>query len=44
MPINKLISKIVKKKDNNIEKNNYVNLSALTEAEREIITNTIELK
>ncbi|ASJ22799.1 hemolysin C [Brachyspira hampsonii] len=44
MPINKLISKILKKKDNNTDKNNYVNLSALTEAEREIITNTIELK
>ena len=44
MPINKLISKIVKKKDSEFEKSNYVNLSALTEAEREIIINTIELK
>ncbi|OEJ14067.1 hypothetical protein BFL38_04860 [Brachyspira hampsonii] len=44
MPIHKLISKILKKKDNNTDKNNYVNLSSLTEAEREIITNTIELK
>ena len=44
MPINKLISKIVKKKDSDTEKNNCINLSTLTEAEREIITNTIELK
>ena len=44
MPIKKLISKITKKKDNESEKSNYVNLSTLTEAEREIIINTIELK
>lgn len=44
MPIKKLISKISKKKDNEFEKSNYVNLSKLTEAEREIITNTIDLK
>ncbi|WP_304332773.1 hemolysin C [Brachyspira innocens] len=44
MSIKKLISKITKKKDNESEKNNYINLSALTEPEREIIINTIELK
>ena len=44
MPLKKLIAKIVKKKDSDAEKNNYVNLSTLTEAEREIIINTIELK
>ncbi|WP_300365098.1 hemolysin C [Brachyspira sp.] len=44
MPMKKLISKIVKKKNNELESKNYVNLSTLTEAEREIIINTIELK
>ena len=44
MSIKKLISKITKKKDNESEKNNYINLSVLTEPEREIIINTIELK
>ena len=41
MPIKKLISKITKKNDEEFEKSNYVNLSKLTDAEREIITNTI---
>ena len=44
MPIKKLINKITKKKDNENEKNNYINLTTLTEAERDIITNTIDLK
>ncbi len=44
MPIKKLISKITKKNDEEFEKSNYVNLSKLTDAEREIITNTIDLK
>ena len=44
MPIKKLISKIMKKKENEEEESSYINLSTLSEAEREIITNTIALK
>ena len=44
MPIKKLISKIMKKKEDEEEKSSYINLSTLSEAEREIITNTIALK
>lgn len=44
MPVKKIISKIMKKNNNELENKNYVNLSTLTEGEREIITNTIELK
>lgn len=44
MPIKKLISKIINKEDKEYEKIDYINLSSLTEAEREIITNTIDLK
>ena len=43
MPIKKLISKIMKKKEDE-EESSYINLSTLSEAEREIITNTIALK
>ena len=44
MPIKKLISKIMKKKEDEEEESSYINLSTLSEAEREIITNTIALK
>ena len=45
MPIKKILKKIVKKnKDNTNEKSHYINLSLLTEEEREIVINTIELK
>ena len=45
MPIKKILKKIVKKnKDNCSDKNNYINLSLLTEEEKEIVINTIELK
>ena len=45
MPIKKILKKIVKKnKDNYNDKSHYINLSLLTEEEREIVINTIELK
>ena len=45
MPIKKILKKIVKKnKDNTNEKSRYINLSLLTEEEREIVINTVELK
>ena len=45
MPIKKILKKIVKKnKDNTNEKSHYINLSLLTEEEREIVINTVELK
>ncbi|MEI0580816.1 hemolysin C [Brachyspira pilosicoli] len=45
MPIKKILKKITnKKKDNSNEKSHYINLSLLTEEEREIVINTIELK
>lgn len=45
MPIKKILKKIVKKnKDNYNDKSHYINLSLLTEEEREIVINTVELK
>ena len=44
MPIKKIMSKIIKKKEPEENQNEYVNLSTLSAAEREIITNTIALK
>ena len=45
MTIKKILKKIVKKnKDNTNEKSRYINLSLLTEEEREIVINTVELK
>ncbi|WP_028330413.1 hemolysin C [Brachyspira alvinipulli] len=44
MPIKKIMSKIIKKKEPEKNQNEYVNLSTLSAAEREIITNTIALK
>lgn len=43
MRIKKLLEKI-KNEDNELNEGNYINLSSLTEAEREIITNTIALR
>lgn len=44
MPIKKLMHKIINKNDDESEKSHYINLKTLTEAEKEIITNTIYLK
>ena len=49
MPVKKLINKLLKKNDssssnNSVDNSNLVNLSALSEGEREIISNTIALK
>ena len=43
MRIKKLLEKI-KNEDNELNEGNYINLSSLTEAERDIITNTIALR
>ena len=43
MRIKKLLEKI-KSEDNELNEGDYINLSSLTEAEREIITNTIALR
>ena len=43
MRIKKLLEKI-KSEDNELNENDYINLGSLTEAEREIITNTIALR
>ena len=43
MRIKKLLEKI-KSEDNELNESDYINLSSLTEAEREIITNTIALR
>ena len=43
MRIKKLLEKI-KNEDNELNEGDYINLSSLTEAEREIITNTIALR
>ena len=44
MPIKNLLKKIKNDSEGESDNNDYINLSSLTEAEREIITNTIALR
>ena len=44
MPIKNLLKKIKNDSEGESDNSDYINLSSLTEAEREIITNTIALR